>query len=168
MKDFFTRYRQSQKNPIVIPAIFALMISFSVVGTMKEWANFSLGTISASVIEWVKNTPLYEADLLVERTGNDITLRIGKDAKNVEKFSLSFLGDPARFRGLSSTDTNIIVISNEPGSVKVEIPLSGKNFSAGDVLMILRADMDTGTPLAPVDARFTSAWMEYSLSVKGE
>ncbi len=36
MKDFFTRYRQSQKNPIVIPAIFALMISFSVVGTMKE------------------------------------------------------------------------------------------------------------------------------------
>ncbi len=168
MKDFFTRYRQSKKNPIIIPAVFALLISFSVVGTMKEGANFSLGNISASVIEWVKNTPHYEADLLVERTGNDIILRIGKDAKNVEKFSLSFLGDPARFRGLSSTDKNVTITSSESGSVKIEISLSGKDFSAGGIFTTLRADMDTGTPLAPVDARFTSAGVEYSLSVKGE
>lgn len=168
MKDFFTRYRQSQKNPIVLPAIFALLISISIVGTMKEWSNFSLGNISASVIEGVKNTPQYDADLLVERTGNDITLRIGKNAKNVESLSLAFLSDPTRFRGVSSTDSYTRIISDEPGNAKIEIMLAGKDLSAGEILTTLHADIDADTPLAPIDAKFISAWVEYSLSVKGE
>lgn len=69
---------------------------------------------------------------------------------------------------MSSTDPSTTITSSESGSAEINISLAGKNFSAGDILATLQADIDTGTPLAPVDARFISAGIEYSLSVKGE
>jgi hypothetical protein len=50
MKDFFTRYRESHKNPIVLPAIFGLALSFAVVASMQG-TPIDLKSISANVVD---------------------------------------------------------------------------------------------------------------------
>ena len=55
----------------------------------------------------------YTADLMVERSGSYIALRLGKDAYDVDSLSLSLLGDPERFIALSSIDPSVRITTSE-------------------------------------------------------
>jgi hypothetical protein len=79
-----------------MPAIFGLLLGFAIVAQMTG-TPIDLGSIQANVLE--ANTPkaVYNADLIMERSDTSITVRIGKDAQNVDTLSFSLLGDPSIF-----------------------------------------------------------------------
>jgi hypothetical protein len=98
-KDFFSRYRESRKYQYIVPAIFALALSVTVVASMKgDLDNLgNLKTLSASVVAGVASDKKYDADLLIERNGSDIIIRMGKTAEKVDTLTVTLLGDPALF-----------------------------------------------------------------------
>ncbi len=120
MKDFFTRYRESRKEHYIMPAILGVALSFGIVATYTG-TTIDLGSIQANVLE--ANTPKlhYDADLIVERNGSILTLRIGKDAQNIDSLTFSLLGDPSVLKSLSSSESSTTILGNEPGIFLVKV-----------------------------------------------
>jgi hypothetical protein len=90
MKDFFARYREFHKNPVIMPAIFGLALGFAFVATLQG-TPIDLKNISANVVSGLDQKTTYPADLMMERVGNTLSFRIGKDAENVKSLYFSLL-----------------------------------------------------------------------------
>ena len=110
----------------------------------------------------------YDADLLIERRGTDIIIRMGKTAEKVDTLTVTLLGDPTLFTGLTTDDTTLTILAKDPGMYIVRADIGGKTLHAGDMVTGLRAILDPKGTIAPVDATFMSSGVEYGLSVKGE
>jgi hypothetical protein len=95
MKDFFSRYHESQGHPYIMPAIFGLLFGFVIVAQITG-TDIHLGSIQANVLEANTMKIAYDADLIMERSEGSITIRIGKDAQDVEILNFSLLGDPTQ------------------------------------------------------------------------
>ncbi len=60
----------------------------------------------------VAEAPRMEADLIVEKKANQISLVFGAKAEKVDRIQLSLLSDPTRLRSLSSTNPDISIVSD--------------------------------------------------------
>ncbi len=166
-KDFFSRYRESRKYQYIIPAIFALALSVTAVANYHGDLG-NLKTLSASVVAGVASDKKYDADLLIERNGSDIIIRMGKTAERVDTLTVTLLGDPTLFTGLTTDDPTLSITTKDPGMYVVRAGIGEQTLHAGDMVIGLRATLDPKGTVAPVDATFMSAGVEYGLSVKGE
>jgi hypothetical protein len=166
MKDFFTRYRESHKNPVIVPAIFWLALSFAVVANMQG-TNIDLKSISANVVSWLDQNVSYPADLIMEREGNTLKFIIWKDAEKVKSIHFSILGNPAVFTKVETQDTNTQITMNEPGVALIIVNINS-SMKAWDLITTVLPTLSWETSLALIDAGFSSESGEYSLSVKGE
>lgn len=81
----------------------------------------------------------YSADMIVERSGDTLSLRLGKDAYDVDLISLTLLGDPERLVSLVSTDPSVTIMENEPGVSLVKITKNKAQYKAGEVITTLTA-----------------------------
>ncbi len=91
MKDFFRSYRAAKIRSYTLPALFALVLSVGVVG-LNESGN--MGMIQANVLgglsQNISDTSTH-ADLMLDRTGGDITVTIGKNANLVDSINFTIL-----------------------------------------------------------------------------
>jgi hypothetical protein len=165
MKDFFTRYRESHKNPVIVPAIFWLALSFAVVANMQG-TPIDLKSISANVVSGLDKSVTYPADLIMERDGNTLKFIIWKDAENVESLHFSLLGNPLAFSKVESSDSKTNISMNEPGVALIQVSVN-RTLKAWDMITMLTPTLTWETPLTLIDAGFSSKSGEYSLSVKG-
>lgn len=165
MKDFFTRYRESHKNPVIVPAIFWLALSFAVVANMQG-TPIDLKSISANVVSGLDKSVTYPADLIMERDGNTLTFIIWKDAENVKSIHFSILGNPTVLSKVESTNAQTKVTMNEPGVALIQVNID-RTLRAWDAITTIIPTLSWETPLTVVDAGFSSQSGEYSLSVKG-
>lgn len=166
MKDFFTRYREFHKNPIVFPALFGLILSFAIVANMQG-TPLNLKSISANVVAGIEQKPTYPAELMMKRDGNALHFTLGKDAESVRSIYFTLLWNPVAFEKLETTDTNTSISMNEPGVAFIRINV-GKAMSAWSHVTTVTPTLKSETPLTVVDAGFSSETGEYSLSVMGE
>jgi hypothetical protein len=113
MKDFFTRYKDAHKNPVILPALFALGISFFTVAQMRG-TPIDMKNLSANVTAGLEEKVDYGADLLMEETGGTLTFRVGQDAEMVKSLYFSVLGNPSVFTSLKASDSSTSVVMNEP------------------------------------------------------
>ena len=92
---------------------------------------------------------------------------MGKTAEKVDTLTVTLLGDPALFTGLVTDDPTLSITAKDPGMYIVRANIGGQMLHAGDMVTGLRATLDPKGAIAPVDATFVSAGVEYGLSVKG-
>ncbi len=166
MKDFFTRYRESRKNPVILPAFIALSLSFLLVANI-EWTPINLKGISANVAGSLEQEVVYPADLILERNGNALDFVIGKNAENVKSLHFSLLGNPSVFLWANSLNANTTITSNEPGVILVQVTLN-KSMKAWEKVTQVVPTLSWETPIAIIDAGFSSETGEYMLSTHGE
>jgi hypothetical protein len=144
-----------------------VLFGFALVAQLTG-TKIDLGAIQANVLEANTRKVVYDADLIMERSTTGITIRIGKNAENVDALTFSLLWDPSIITGLSADrNTGTSIINNEPGIYLVKVSL-GRSLSPGDVITTLTPKLSGNTSLAMIDAGFTSSGASYSLSVKGE
>lgn len=167
MKDFFTSYRNANIRKYTNSTIIALTFSIGAVASLNQ-LNPQSYLLSNVLDAGAEETVNYSADIMVERKGNQIDLRLGKDAYDVDMLSLSLLGNPDAFLGLTSSDPSVSVLSNEPWVYMVKFSDNKKQIKAGEIITSLSATLSGEVNLAPVDALLTSAGQSYNLSVKGE
>lgn len=166
MKDFFTRYRESHKNPIIVPAIFGLALSFAVVANLRG-TPIDLKSISANVVNGIEQDTTYPADFIVEKDAENLKFIIGKNAENVKSIHFSVLGNPTIFTKAESTDARTSIKMNEPGVALVQVAVNW-SLKAGETITTLHPTLAGDTPLTVIDAGFSSESGEYTLSIKGE
>lgn len=128
-KDFFSRYRESRKHQYVVPAIFALALSVTVVANMNGDLG-NLKSLSANVVAGLGEQKKYDADLLIERNGSDIIIRMGKTAEKVDTLTVTLLGDPTLFTGLMTDDPTLSITAKDPGMYIVRADISGLTLHA--------------------------------------
>lgn len=124
MKDFFARYREFHKNPVIVPALFGMALSFAIVANMQG-TPIDLKSISANVVSGIEEQPSYPADLIMEQSGKVLSFTLGKNAENVKSIHFSVLGNPAVFLGALSNDSNTTISMNEPGVALVRVNTQG-------------------------------------------
>lgn len=167
MKDFFTAYRNANIRKYTTSGILALTLSVGVVASLNQ-VNPSSFLLSNVLEAGSQEKVDYSADLMVERQGNQIDLRLGKDAYDVDTLSLSLLGDPEKFLGITSSDPDVTVTSSESGVYMVKLSKNKAQIKAGEVITSLSATISGEAIITPVDVLLTSAGQSYTLSVKGE
>lgn len=164
MKDFFSRYRASKTYQYLFSGVLSLVFAMGLTGVIRD---VPLGMLSANVLMAPETvTPTYDADVLIERSGSTIIVRMGKNAEQVDSLSFSLLGDPTKFNTLTTSGLNTTITSNEPGAYIVKIELHGAQLTAGQVLTTLETTLPKEAFIAPVDATFLSAGQSYSLSLE--
>lgn len=167
MKDFFTAYRHANIRKYTTSGLLAFTLSFGVVASMNQ-INPSSYLLSNVLEAGSQEKVEYSADLMVERQGNQLNLRLGKDAYDVDMLSFSLLGDPERFLGATSSDPSVSVTSNESGVYMVKFTGNKTQIKAGEIIASLSTTVSGETIITPVDALLMSAGQSYTLSVKGE
>lgn len=109
----------------------------------------------------------YSADMIVERSGDVFSLRLGKDAYDVDLITLTLLGDPERFLSLTSSDPSVTIMENEPGVSLIKITKDKAQYKVGEVITSLTATVSGETVITPVDPVLTSGTQSYTLSIQG-
>ncbi len=167
MKDFFSAYHTANIRKYITSGTLALTLSVGIVAGMQGVSpnQYLLANVLRAGSEEVVN---YTADLMVERAGDALSLRLGKDAYDVDTLSLSLLGDPEKFLGVTSADPSVSVTSNELGVYMVKLSKDKAHFQKGEVITTLVLSVSGETAIAPVDALLTSAGQSYILSLQGE
>lgn len=164
MKDFFRSYRAAKIRSYTVPAVFALVLSIGIVGLN---GSGNMGMIQANVLGGLHQDTPAHADLILDRTGGDISVSIGKNANQVDGVNFTILGDPTKFTALTSTDPAVKILMNEPWMALVKVSLSSQNLIVGQNITTLHASLATGTTLSVTDASFSSQGTLYNLSVEG-
>lgn len=108
----------------------------------------------------------YSADLIAERQGNSLDLRLGKDAYDVDTLTLTLLGDPERLLSVTSRDPSVTVISNEPGVSLIKVTRTRTPIMAGTIITTLDLTVSGEAVITPIDPVLTSMGQSYSLSVQ--
>ena len=167
MKDFFVAYHRAHLRIYLTSGIVALALSVSIAWVINQaWPH---GFLLANVIQAGSTEKVdYTADLIVERSGSSIALRLGKDAYDVDSLSLTLLGDPERFIGLTSMDPTIRVTTSESWVYLINITRDRESLHRGAIITTLSAILSGEANIAPVDPVLTSAGQSYSLSIQGE
>ena len=130
-KDFFSRYRDSRKHQYIVPAIFALALSFTTAAALHgDLGSIRLDQLSASVVRGLAPEKKYDADLLIERSGRDIVIRMGKSAEQVDTLTVTLVGDPSLFTALSTTDPTLSIEAKDPGMYIVRADIHGESLRA--------------------------------------
>lgn len=135
MKDFFARYHETRKHHYILPAVFGLMFAFAIVVQITG-TQVDLHSLQANVLEAGKQKVVYNADLLMEHSGNTLSFRIGKSAENVETLSFSVLGNPEILKAISSENSNTTITNNEPGIFLIKVGVD-KSLDAGEIVTVL-------------------------------
>ncbi len=74
MKDFFSRYHASKIYQYLFSGVLAFVFSIGITGVLRD---VPLTALSANVLMAPESaTPTYAADLLIERSGSSITVRM--------------------------------------------------------------------------------------------
>lgn len=137
MKDFFTTYNKANIRKYTSSGVIALALSLSIVSLVNQGPQ---SMILANVLQAGSDEIVdYSADMMVERNGDTLSLRLGKDAYDVDMISVVLLGDPERFLSLASDDPSVTVLTNEPGVSLVKITKEKAQYKAGEIITTLRA-----------------------------
>ncbi len=164
--DFFSLYRSNQFRKYFLSGSIAIFTAFSIVSVFH--GNIDMWGLMASVAN-VSEVSQFDADLILRRQWNNISLIFGAHAKKVDKIDLTILSDPTRFHSLKSTSNSVrIVWDTEMGAYHLTIDMSGKDIVPGTYIADLIGDIDAGTPIALTDTYFMSLGKRYSLSSKWE
>ena len=99
---------------------------------MKEGADFrpDLGALSANVVRGLATDKKYDADLLIERDGSNIVIRMGKSAEKVDTLTVTLIGDPTLLTALTTTDPSLTIEGKDPGMYIVRATLHGESLRA--------------------------------------
>ena len=99
---------------------------------MKEGADFrpDLTALSANVVRGLATEKKYDADLLIERDGSDIVIRMGKSAEKVDTLTVTLVGDPSLFTALTTTDPTLSIEAKDPGMYIVRADIRGESLRA--------------------------------------
>lgn len=163
MKDFFTTYNKANIRKYTSSGVIALALSLSIVSLVNQGPQ---SMILANVLQAGSDEIVdYSADMMVERNGDTLSLRLGKDAYDVDMISVVLLGDPERFLSLASDDPSVTVLTNEPGVSLVKITKEKAQYKAGEIITTLRATVSWETVITPVDPVLTSGTQSYSLTI---
>lgn len=167
MKDFFVAYHRAYLRKYLTSGLVALILAFSIVWVMNQ--SWPRSFLLANVMQaWSTEKVDYTADLMVERSGSYIALRLGKDAYDVDALSLTLLGDPERFIALSSIDPSVRITTSESWVYLINITRDRESLHRGAIITTLSATLSGEAKIAPVDPVLTSAGQSYSLSIQGE
>jgi hypothetical protein len=165
MKDFFTAYHKANIRKYTSSGVIALALSLSIVWLVNQGPQ---SMILANVLQAGSDEIVdYSADMIVERSGDTLSLRLGKDAYDVDLITLTLLGDPERLVSLASTDPSVTIMENEPGVSLVKITKNKAQYKAGEVITTLTATVSWETVITPVDPVLTSGTQSYTLSIQG-
>ncbi len=105
--DFFSLYRSSQLRKTFLSGGIAVFAAFSIV-TLSH-GDVDMQGLMASVAS-VSNTQHYDADLIMTRQNNVLSITFGAKATKVDQVNFTLLSDPAKFKSLTSTDATVSII----------------------------------------------------------
>lgn len=165
-KDFFSMYRTNEIRKVFFSGGIAVFAAFSIVWFYH--GDIDMNWLMASVSS-VAEAPRMEADLIVEKKANQISLVFGAKAEKVDRIQLSLLSDPTRLRSLSSTNPDISIVSDAVNwAYQITIDTHGRDITTGTVVAEFVADMQEGTPLILSDTVFVSNGGRYAITSKSE
>lgn len=164
--DFFTSYRNNQLHKTFVSGWIAVFAAFSIVSVMH--GDVDMQGLMASV-ENITEAPRLEADIIMKRDNNSLSIIFGANAKSVDQVEFTLLSDPSKFKWITVSDSNITVIENkEMGTYHIKVLANKKNLTPGTLLTQLWVDIDSMTPIAIADTEFVSNGQRYALTSKSE
>lgn len=158
--DFFDRYNRSRLNMYVFPAIFGIGIAFGMVSISHTG---DMRGLMASVAEIAQ--PVYDADIIMQRTDTGIEIILGKDADAVDTIEFRLLTSPDNTAMISSN--NGTLIDETEGAYRFVRSYGGQHIAAGTIVGTFSIT-DPTLPLALTDTEMTSGDARYSLTNKSE
>ncbi|MBX9808785.1 hypothetical protein K2X92_00135 [Candidatus Gracilibacteria bacterium] len=164
--DFFTSYRANQLRKTFVSGGIAVFAAFSIVSVIH--GDVSMEGLMASV-ENVTETPRLEADIIMKRSGNSLSLVFGAKGKKIDQIQFTLLGDPTKFRSISNSNPDITILDQKDmGTYHVQVNFDGRDVAVGTVIADLIIDSDSNSPIAITDTEFVSGGQRYALTSKGE
>lgn len=164
--DFFTSYRNNQLHKTFVSGWIAVFAAFSIVSVMH--GDVDMQWLMASV-ENITEAPRLDADIIMKRSNNSLSITFGANAKNVDQVEFTLLSDPTKLRWITINNPDIIVIENkEMGTYHIKVVTHKKNLTPGTLLAQLWVDIDSNTPIAISDTEFISDGQRYALTSKWE
>lgn len=163
--DFFTEYHKEKLSKItsyLFSWVFAIFLAFSFVSYSQ---NNDLGGLMASVAN-LTSSPKYEADLILERSGNTAKLVFGATATKVDNLSFTILTDPVHVRSLKTDSKDVTLSSLEGGMYHGVIAVSGVDLAPGAIVASFVLDADENASMNLIDTKFASEWAEYTITNK--
>jgi len=143
----------------ILPGFFGIFIAFGLV-SMSHTGD--MRGLMASVSEIAQ--PQYDADIVMERKGDTLTLIMGKEAQKVDTVSFRLLSNPAD--GIVFVPSIGTIIDETEGSYLFVRSYSSEDLSIGTVIVSF-SGIPQDAPVAITDTEFVSWWVRYSMRVKG-
>jgi hypothetical protein len=119
------------------------------------------------VAAWIEEEKQYSADLIMQKRDNTLEFIIGKNADDVKTLYFTLLWNPEVLKSVQTSQANTTVSMNDPGVVLIQVNLNS-SLKAGDIVTRLTPTLVGNSPLTVIDAGFSSATGDYSLSSKSE
>lgn len=158
--DFFTRYHRARMFQYVLPGFFGVFIAFGLV-SMSHTGD--MRGLMASVSEIAQ--PQYDADIVMERKGDIVTLIMGKTAQKVDTISLRLLSNPAD--AIVFAPSAGTIVDETEGAYLFVRSYGSEDIVSGTVIATF-AGIPSDAPIALTDTEFVSGGVKYSLTNKGE
>lgn len=102
------------------------------------------------------SSPKYEADLILERSGNTAKLVFGATATKVDNLSFTILTDPVHVRSLKTDSKDVTLSSLEGGMYHGVIVVSGADLAPGAIVASFVLDADENASMNLIDTKFAS------------
>lgn len=109
--------------------------------------------------------PQYEADIVMERKGETLTLIMGKTAEKVDTISLRLLTNPTDIIKLVPSSGTIV--DETEGAYLFIRSYGTEDINAGSIIVSF-SGISSDVPVALTDTEFVSGGVKYSLTSKGE
>lgn len=109
--------------------------------------------------------PQYDADIVMKRVGDTVSIIMGKSAQKVDTISMRLLSNPADTLALTPSAGTVV---DETEGVYLYVRSYGsEDVTAGTVIATF-AGIPSDAPIALTDTEFESDGVKYSLTSKGE
>lgn len=109
--------------------------------------------------------PQYDADIVMERKGDVVTLIMGKTAQKVDTISLRLLSNPADAIVFAPSAGTIV---DETEGVYLFVRSYGSEDIVSGTVIATFTGVPSDAPIALTDTEFVSGGVKYSLTNKGE
>lgn len=109
--------------------------------------------------------PQYDADIVMEREGDVVTLIMGKTAQKVDTINLRFLSNPAD--AIVWTPSAGTIVDETEGAYLFIRSYGSEDITSGTVIASF-SGIPADAPIALTDTEFVSGGVKYSLTSKGE
>jgi hypothetical protein len=165
--DIFSRYRAWRFYQYLFSTAFAFVIAFSLVSARE---GVDVRGLLANVAQVDQATVRYDADIILRSwtSSGALELIAGNTLQKVDRIELTLLGDPAHFRSLRASSSDIQILSESAGIYQVSIKRQTQDILPWQTIASFIADIDTVTQVALVDTDFISGDVRYHLSNKVE